>query len=71
MLPRFLSWPLPLRYLEDPWSSTGGLWAVNAIGTHDKLGTDPMAVGGIDIDISRRGKREEGKESKHQIDDSA
>ena len=35
-------------------------WVVDIIGKQDKLGTGPMAIGGIDG--SRRGKREEGGE---------
>ena len=50
-------------YLVDHWSCVGGPSAVNAICTFAppiKLGTDPMAVDGIDG--RRRGKREEGDE---------
>ena len=50
---------------EDYWLCAGGLSAVNAIGRQlrdlIKLGTDPMAYGGIK-NGRRRGKREEYRE---------
>ena len=42
---------MDINYLEDYWPCADGLSAVNVIGTQvarpSKLGTDPMAYGGI------------------------
>ena len=42
---------MKLNYLEDYWPCADGLSAVNVVGTQvarpDRLGTDPMAYGGI------------------------
>ena len=67
-----ISWPVGLlcytSYLEDHWPWAGGISAMNAIGTqmHDqiRLGTDPTAVDGIDMDALRlsRRSREGGEE---------
>ena len=55
--------------LEDCWSCADGLSAVNAFGMQlrglIKLGTNPMAVGGIKMDAAAESGR--SPVSKHQI----